>query len=110
MSARAFCTCACCHATARGPSCRSHSHESARVGLLCSRGTSTPLVLGIAGRYVVPVEHSEVDPGQGGSARDELLAKVMAVFRRTGLDTDVSLRTLAREVDSSHRMLSYHFG
>jgi AcrR family transcriptional regulator len=56
------------------------------------------------------VEHIPIDEADSTPARQELLGRVVAVFRRTGLDTDISLRTLAREIGSSHRMLSYHFG
>jgi AcrR family transcriptional regulator len=56
------------------------------------------------------VEHIPIDDADGTTARQELLSRVVEVFRRTGLDTEISLRTLAREIGSSHRMLSYHFG
>ena len=42
-------------------------------------------------------------------ARDELLARCLAWFAEHGLG-DTSLRTLATEVGTSHRMLLYHFG
>lgn len=57
------------------------------------------------------MEHIPAGDATGGtSARRELLARVVDVFRRTGLDTEMSLRSLAKEVGSSHRMLGYHFG
>ncbi|WP_420112222.1 TetR/AcrR family transcriptional regulator [Pseudactinotalea sp.] len=42
------------------------------------------------------------------SARDDLLAKVVAWFMQNGVG-DTSLRTVAAGVGSSHRMLLYHF-
>lgn len=42
-------------------------------------------------------------------ARDELLGRIMAVVARRGLG-DRSLRDLAAEAGTSHRMLLYHFG
>ncbi|MEP6851100.1 MAG: TetR/AcrR family transcriptional regulator [bacterium] len=47
-------------------------------------------------------------PGSG-PARQELLDRVVAHLLATGTAT-ISLRTLAAEVGSSHRMLIYHFG
>ncbi len=44
-----------------------------------------------------------------GSARDELLAKVMDHVAVHGL-ADASLREIADAVGTSHRMLNYHFG
>ena len=41
--------------------------------------------------------------------RDALLAKVVAYFANHGVG-DTSLRVLAAGVDTSHRMLIYHFG
>ena len=43
------------------------------------------------------------------TARDELLARCVAWFAQHGVG-DTSLRTLAAEVGTSHRMLLYHFG
>ena len=43
------------------------------------------------------------------TARDELLARCVAWFAEHGVG-DTSLRTLATEVGTSHRMLIYHFG
>jgi AcrR family transcriptional regulator len=43
------------------------------------------------------------------SARDDLLAKALNWFARNGVG-DTSLRTLAAELGTSHRMLHYHFG
>jgi len=43
------------------------------------------------------------------SARDALLAKAVAWFAEHGVG-DNSLRTLAAELGTSHRMLHYHFG
>jgi AcrR family transcriptional regulator len=43
------------------------------------------------------------------TARDRLLDDVLAYARAHGLG-DVSLRTLATAIGSSHRMLIYHFG
>jgi AcrR family transcriptional regulator len=42
-------------------------------------------------------------------ARDEMLARCVAWFAEHGVG-DTSLRTLATEVGTSHRMLIYHFG
>lgn len=44
-----------------------------------------------------------------GTARDELLAKVMDHVAADGLG-DASLREIADAVGTSHRMLNYHFG
>ena len=44
-----------------------------------------------------------------GTARDELLAKVMDHVATHGL-ADASLREIADAVGTSHRMLIYHFG
>lgn len=43
------------------------------------------------------------------SARDALLERVINYVARNGIG-DTSLRTLAEEVGTSHRMLNYHFG
>jgi len=43
------------------------------------------------------------------AARDELLARCVAWFAEHGVG-DTSLRTLAANVGTSHRMLLYHFG
>lgn len=43
------------------------------------------------------------------SPRDELLARAVAWFAAHGIG-DTSLRALARELGTSHRMLIYHFG
>lgn len=43
------------------------------------------------------------------SAREALLAKAVAWFAEHGVG-DTSLRTLAGELGTSHRMLHYHFG
>jgi AcrR family transcriptional regulator len=43
------------------------------------------------------------------SRREELLGQVVAWFAAHGIG-DTSLRTLARELGTSHRMLIYHFG
>jgi len=43
------------------------------------------------------------------AARDELLARCVAWFAEHGVG-DTSLRTLATNVGTSHRMLLYHFG
>ncbi len=43
------------------------------------------------------------------SARDALLGRCVAWFAENGVG-DTSLRTLAAEVGTSHRMLLYHFG
>jgi AcrR family transcriptional regulator len=43
------------------------------------------------------------------SARDNLLAEVMAHIASAGI-SDLSLRELAAAIGSSHRMLLYHFG
>jgi len=43
------------------------------------------------------------------SAHDALLAKAVAWFTEHGVG-DTSLRTLAAELGTSHRMLHYHFG
>jgi AcrR family transcriptional regulator len=43
------------------------------------------------------------------AARDELLARCITWFAEHGVG-DASLRTLAANVGSSHRMLLYHFG
>jgi AcrR family transcriptional regulator len=43
------------------------------------------------------------------TARDRLLRDVLAYAREHGL-ADVSLRTLAAAIGTSHRMLIYHFG
>jgi AcrR family transcriptional regulator len=50
----------------------------------------------------------EVSPGVTG--RDQMLAKVVAYVRDTGLPADSSLRQLAQELGTSHRMLTYYFG
>ncbi|MBK6300027.1 MAG: TetR family transcriptional regulator [Actinomycetales bacterium] len=42
------------------------------------------------------------------SRREELLGQVVAWFAAHGIG-DTSLRTLARELGTSHRMLIYHF-
>jgi AcrR family transcriptional regulator len=47
-------------------------------------------------------------PEQPG-ARDRVLAEVIEYFARHGIG-DVSLRSLAAELGTSHRMLIYHFG
>lgn len=44
-----------------------------------------------------------------GTARDDLLAKVMDHVATNGL-ADASLREIADAVGTSHRMLNYHFG
>lgn len=44
-----------------------------------------------------------------GRAREDLLSRVMAVVAREGLG-DRSLRDLAADAGSSHRMVLYHFG
>lgn len=43
------------------------------------------------------------------SAREELLARVIAWFAEHGVG-DTSMRTIAAGVGTSHRMLHYHFG
>jgi AcrR family transcriptional regulator len=43
------------------------------------------------------------------NARQALLEKIVDYFIANGVG-DISLRALAAEVDSSHRMLIYHFG
>lgn len=43
------------------------------------------------------------------SARDLLLGKALAWFAENGVG-DTSMRTLAAELGTSHRMLHYHFG
>lgn len=43
------------------------------------------------------------------SARDTLLDKALAWFAENGVG-DTSMRTLATELGTSHRMLHYHFG
>lgn len=49
-------------------------------------------------------------PARPSTARDQLLAKVMAYVRDNGLTVELSMRKLAAEVGTSHRMLGYHFG
>lgn len=44
-----------------------------------------------------------------GSRAEAMLTKVVAQFRSTG-SVDVSLRQLAAEIGTSHRMLQYYFG
>lgn len=44
-----------------------------------------------------------------GSRADAMLTKVVAHFRSTG-SVDISLRHLAAEIGTSHRMLRYYFG
>lgn len=44
-----------------------------------------------------------------GDARDQLLARIVDHVAANGL-ADASLRELADEVGTSHRMLNYHFG
>ena len=44
-----------------------------------------------------------------GDARDRLLARIVDHVAANGL-ADASLRELADEVGTSHRMLNYHFG
>ncbi len=44
-----------------------------------------------------------------GAARDDLLARIVTEVAHNGFG-DRSLRELAEAVDSSHRMLLYHFG
>jgi AcrR family transcriptional regulator len=55
------------------------------------------------------VEHTPENLGSP-SPREDLLDRVVEVYRRNGLDADLSLRTIAEQVGSSHRMLNYHFG
>lgn len=43
------------------------------------------------------------------SAKDDLLERVIDYVARHGIG-DTSLRTLAEEIGTSHRMLNYHFG
>ena len=50
-----------------------------------------------------------MDPMTATNPRDALLAKVVAYFATHGVG-DTSLRVLAAGVDTSHRMLIYHFG
>jgi AcrR family transcriptional regulator len=45
----------------------------------------------------------------GGSSRDRLLAGAISYFAANGT-SDVSLRSLASALGTSHRMLIYHFG
>jgi len=55
-----------------------------------------------------PVARPPRPPGSS-TARDELLARVLAWFAEHGVG-DTSLRTLATGIGTSHRMLNYHFG
>lgn len=47
---------------------------------------------------------------EAGTGRDQMLARLVAFVRANGLPADCSLRRLATEVDTSHRMLAYYFG
>jgi len=47
--------------------------------------------------------------GEQGSARDDLLGRVVDHVARRGM-SDTSLRELSTAVGTSHRMLLYHFG
>ena len=49
------------------------------------------------------------EPGAPSAARDRLLAAVLEHARAGGLG-DASLRSLAADLGTSHRMLLYHFG
>jgi AcrR family transcriptional regulator len=42
--------------------------------------------------------------------RDEMLTKLVAYVRANGFPADCSLRRLAQELGTSHRMLAYYFG
>ena len=44
------------------------------------------------------------------SGREQMLAKLVAHVRAHGLEADCSLRKLAQELGTSHRMLAYYFG
>ena len=44
------------------------------------------------------------------SGRDEMLRRLVAHVRANGLTADCSLRQLAQELGTSHRMLAYYFG
>jgi AcrR family transcriptional regulator len=44
------------------------------------------------------------------TGRDQMLANLVAYVRANGLPADCSLRQLAQELGTSHRMLTYYFG
>lgn len=50
----------------------------------------------------------EASPDRTG--RDQMLARLVAYVRDAGLPADCSLRQLAQELGTSHRMLTYYFG
>jgi AcrR family transcriptional regulator len=50
------------------------------------------------------------DPSASGNGRDQMLARLVAHVRANGLPADCSLRRLALELGTSHRMLAYYFG
>jgi len=55
------------------------------------------------------VDAVSTDLPAAGSRAEAMLMKVVAQFRSTG-SVDISLRQLAAEIGTSHRMLRYYFG
>lgn len=58
---------------------------------------------------MLPVVPRTVGPVSTTTARDGLIERAVAYFAAHGVG-DVSLRSLAAEIGTSHRMLHYHFG
>jgi AcrR family transcriptional regulator len=53
---------------------------------------------------------NRVSDPRGGDGREQMLARLVAYVRANGVPADSSLRRLAQELDTSHRMLAYYFG
>lgn len=54
-------------------------------------------------------EATKQESGQADTGRDSLLARTVGYFASNGI-ADTSLRQLAEQIGTSHRMLHYHFG
>src|SRR5947208_2655899 len=85
------------------------SRNSKTAARGCGTSTATVTGFGMYQMVQLPVPLGTVGVMASGGAREQLLDSAIDYVAAHGL-TDLSLRRLAAELGTSHRMLSHHFG